>query len=89
MEGIEKGSLPYEEEIIDDDTHYDDIVTTALRTKEGIDLSVLDEQHRDYLLKNAEDYISRKLMAIENHHLRLTREGINISNQIMSDLMDV
>ena len=89
MENIEKGLLPYEEELIDDDTHYDDIVTTALRTREGIDLSVLDEKHRIYLLKNAKNYISRKLLAIENNHLRLTREGINISNRIMSDLMDV
>ena len=89
MENIEKGLLPYEEELIDDDTHYDDIVTTALRTREGIDLSVLDEKHRTYLLKNSEDYVNRKLLAIKNNHLRLTREGINISNRIMSDLMDV
>ena len=89
MEHIEAGTLPYEEEQIDEDTHYDDIVTTALRTREGIDLSLLDEEHRRYLLKNAEDYIRRALLAIENNHLHLTREGINISNRIMSDLMDV
>jgi oxygen-independent coproporphyrinogen-3 oxidase len=89
MESIEQGVLPYEEEQIDDDTHYDDIVTTALRTREGIDLSLLDEKHRSYLLKNAQDYLKRGLMALDNDHLHLTREGINISNRIMSDLMDV
>lgn len=89
MERIEAGTLPYEEEQIDEDTHYDDIVTTALRTREGIDLSLLDEKHRSYLLKNAEDYIRRALLTVENNHLHLTREGINISNRIMSDLMDV
>lgn len=89
MNNIEQGVLPYEEEQIDDDTHYDDIVTTALRTREGIDLSRLDEKHRTYLLKNAEDYLKRGLMALDNNHLHLTREGINISNRIMSDLMDV
>lgn len=89
MESIGNGILPYEEEEIDDDTHYDDIVTTALRTREGIDLSLLDEKHRSYLLKNAEDYLKRGLMALDNDHLHLTREGINISNRIMSDLMDV
>ena len=86
---LKLGTLPYEEEQIDEDTHYDDIVTTALRTREGIDLSLLDEEHRRYLLKNTEDYIRRALLAIENNHLHLTREGINISNRIMSDLMDV
>ncbi len=89
MESIGNGILPYEEEEIDDDTHYDDIVTTALRTREGIDLSLLDEKHRSYLLKNAQDYLKRGLMALDNDHLHLTREGINISNRIMSDLMDV
>ena len=89
MESIEKGILPYEEEQIDDDTHYDDIVTTALRTREGINLSLLDDKHRNYLLKNSEDYLKRGLMVLDNNHLHLTREGINISNRIMSDLMDV
>lgn len=89
MEQVERGILPYEEEVIDGDTHYDDIVTTALRTREGIDLDRLDEQHRGYLLSNAKDYIERKLLRIDGHHLSLTRQGINISNTIMSDLMDV
>lgn len=89
MESIEKGILPYEEEQIDESTHYDDIVTTVLRTREGIDLSLLDEKHQNYLLKNAEDYVRRGLMALDNNCLRLTREGINVSNRIMSSLMDV
>ena len=89
MESIEKGILPYEEEQIDESTRYDDIVTTVLRTREGIDLSLLDEKHQNYLLKNAEDYVKRGLMALDNNCLRLTREGINVSNRIMSSLMDV
>ena len=40
-------------------------------------------------MDNAKDYIQRGLMAVNDHHLHLTREGINISNRIMSDLMDV
>lgn len=86
---IESGKLPYEEETIDDDTHYDDIVTTALRTREGIDLTRLDEDHRTYLLQSAKNYIDRGLLILDNNRLHLSRQGINISNQIMSDLMDV
>ncbi len=89
MESVERGKLPYEEEIIDSDTHYDDIVTTALRTREGINLDRLDKRHRDFLLRNASGYIDRHLMRVDGHHLSLTRQGINISNTIMSDLMDV
>lgn len=85
---IEAGQLPYEEETIDANTHYDDIVTTTLRTCEGIDLSRLDQSHRDYLLKNAAYYVNRGLLKLSNGRLSLTRSGINICNQIMSDLMD-
>lgn len=87
ISAIELGRLPYEEEIIDDDTHYDDIVTTALRTREGICLDSLDSRHRDYLLQAARDYLCRGLLIMDGGHIRLSREGINISNTIMSDLM--
>ncbi len=89
MDAVEQGSLPYEEEKIDSDTHYDDIITTALRTREGICLDKLDNGHRDFLLENAKPYVDRGFLALEDGHLRLTREGINVSNRIMSDLMDV
>lgn len=89
MDAIEHGRLPYEEEKIDSDTHYDDIVMTALRTREGICLDGLDSSHRAFLLANAKAFVDSGLLALENGHLRLTREGINVSNRIMSDLMDV
>lgn len=89
MDAIEHGRLPYEEEKIDSDTHYDDIVMTALRTREGICLDRLDISHRAFLLANAKAFVDSGLLALENGHLRLTREGINVSNRIMSDLMDV
>ena len=89
MDAIEHGRLPYEEEKIDSDTHYDDIVMTALRTREGICLDMLDSSHGAFLLANAKAFVDSGLLALENGHLRLTREGINVSNRIMSDLMDV
>lgn len=89
MDAIEHGRLPYEEEKIDSDTHYDDIVMTALRTREGICLDRLDSSHRAFLLANAKAFVDSGLLVLENGHLRLTREGINVSNRIMSDLMDV
>ncbi len=89
MDAIERGCLPYEEEKIDSDTHYDDIITTALRTREGICLDRLDANHRAFLLDNARSYVDSGLLAVDDGHLHLTREGINVSNRIMSDLMDV
>ncbi len=41
----------------------------------------------DYLLRNAKNSISAGHLVIENDHLHLTREGIFISNDVMSDLI--
>lgn len=89
MEAIEKGILPIESETLDADTRYDDLVTTALRTCEGIPLARLDDGHRRYLLENAQKYIAQDLLTVKGDCLRLTRKGIYVSNMIMSDLMDV
>ena len=89
METIEKGNIPMERELLDDDTKYDDLVTTALRTIDGIDLLSLDSMHKDYLMDNARQYIDRKLMEVKDNKLRLTRSGLFISDTIMSDLMKI
>lgn len=86
---IDEGRLAFTEEKIDPDTHYDDIITTALRTREGIDITRLGSKYKKYLLQNAEEYISRSLLVLHDNHISLSRSGINISNTIMSDLMYV
>lgn len=89
IKNIEQGILPSEREIIDDDTHYNDMITTALRTKEGIDTSKLKPKYRDYILCNAQLSISSGLLELNGTHLHLTRKGIFVSDMIMSDLMIV
>lgn len=89
MDSIEQGRLPFEEEPIDAVTHYNDLVTTALRMREGIDINRLDDKHRTFLLRNARGYMERGLLRLDGHRLHLTHQGISISNTIMSDLMDV
>lgn len=86
---IEHGCLPYDEETIDASTHYNDIVTTALRTREGIDLNSIEDKYKKHLSDCASPYIDRGLLILSGTHLRLSRQGINISNQVMSDLMYV
>ena len=89
MQEIEQGCRPSEQETIDADTHYNDLVMTALRTCEGINLQTLSPNYHKFLLNNAASYIEQELLAIENEHLKLTPQGIFISNTIMSDLMIV
>lgn len=84
---IREGKRPAEGEEINSNTHYDDTIVTALRTREGICLDKLEDKYRNYLLTSAKEYISRGLLAKEGNQLHLTRKGILISNTIMSDLM--
>lgn len=86
---IESGSLPSEGEPIDPDTHYDDIITTAMRTHEGVDLQRLQPEYRDYALRCAKNDIANGLLEIVDSHLRLTRQGLFVSDMVMSNLMRV
>lgn len=84
------GSRPIEDlETIDSDTHYNDIVTTALRTREGIELEKLTTEQREYLLYAAHPMAERGLLAITDTHVHLTHSGIFVSNTVMSELMKV
>lgn len=89
IEAIGKGNLPSEEEDLDEQTKYNDLITTALRTKEGINLSTLQSSCREFLLRNAKPHLVREFLLLENNHIRFTRAGIKISNSIMADLMKV
>ena len=82
-----------EREELDTDTRYNDTVMTALRTCEGIDLCRIEEtfgkQYVSYLLTNAERHISSGNLCLSQSNLSLTRNGLFISDGIMSDLMKV
>ncbi|MBQ8948754.1 MAG: radical SAM family heme chaperone HemW [Prevotella sp.] len=88
IEGIEQGKRLFEEELLDDDTRYNDTITVTLRTKEGLDLSLLSDKHKDYCMKNARRYLDDGLLELTSH-LRLTRRGLFVSDMVMSDLMMV
>lgn len=89
MEAINEGRVPFEQERIDADTHYDDLVTTALRTSDGLDLTMLSAQHQDYLLKMAQPHLLAKRMERKGNRIRICEDSFMISDMIMSDLMIV
>ncbi len=89
IDAIERGVLPSEREQIDDDTRYDDIITTALRTREGICLDDLLPRHRRYLLQTAQHHLEDGTLQCHDNRISLTRKGIYISDSIMADLMYV
>ena len=89
IEGIENRRPDFEQEVLDADTRYNDLVMTALRTRKGLDLSLLSPEQVNYCKTQALRYEKDGLLVFEDQHLRLTRRGLFVSNMIMSDLMKV
>ena len=93
IDDINQGQLPSEKEELDLNTRFNELVMTALRTQEGIDLEKMKLEFGitlyQKLIKGAHPYISQNMIKIDGNHLSLTNKGIFISDYIMSDLMIV
>ena len=60
-----------------------------MRTREGLDLSLLSEEHRDYCKKNARRFVDDGLVRFNGSHLVFTRKGLFVSDMILAELMKV
>lgn len=93
------GDAPHGKEVLDKKMRYNEAIITGLRTRRGINLDELSEKYGadevDYLLRMAQPNLLRGLLQREEGVsgkkgiLRLTREGLFVSDDIMSDLLDV
>ena len=91
LEGIRMGQLVFEIENLDLYTRYNDFVITSIRTCWGMCLSQLratyGETLYNYCLQMAKPHIRQGVLEIKEDTLKLTSEGIFISDGIMSDLL--
>lgn len=89
--GIEKGIPDFEIEELNVTTRYNDFVITSLRTMWGLSLNRLEEEFgtefKQYCLENAQTYLDSGKLEIRDNTLFLSKEGIFISDGIMSDLL--
>ena len=93
IKSIGAGTPEREVEQLSLNDKYNEFILTGLRTMWGLDLQELrarfGEQLHRYCLENAQRYLDQKLLQSDEGVLRLTREGIFISDGIMSELMRV
>lgn len=93
IESIEAGKCCYEEERLSETERFNDMVLTRLRTRKGINLTEAEQRFAPtlmrYLAKQSETYIRQRLMEVAEGHLRITRQGIFISDTIIRDLFYV
>lgn len=94
IDSINRGIVPFEREVLDLSTRYDDLITTALRTSDGVSLDYIEREFGrtflDYCKAQAEGFIHRGLIELTaDNRLRLTRRGLFVSDMVMSELMKV
>lgn len=91
MQSIGQGIIPAEIEELDLYTRYNDFIITSLRTMWGLPLQRLKEQFGEklysYCLKNAQIYIDCGKLIMKDNNLTLSKDGIFVSDGIMSDLL--
>jgi oxygen-independent coproporphyrinogen III oxidase len=90
IQSIEKGLLPYEEELLTSTQQLNEYIMISLRTMEGISLSFINsnfgEENATALAVNAKKYVdSGKLMHVDEH-LILTGNGKLFADGIAADL---
>ncbi len=81
------------QEILTDDERYNDFVLTRLRTMAGIDTQELYQlfgtPYHTYFMRQVQRFLRHKTLEQEGSVIRLTRQGIFISDAIMADCMKV
>ena len=93
IQSIQQGELDHEIEELDIYTRYNDFVITTIRTHWGMSLSHLRSTYGEnlyqYCLRMAKPHLEQGVLEIKEDTLKLTKEGIFISDGIMSDLLFV
>lgn len=91
IRALEDGHRLYETEPRDPDTAYNECVMTSLRTRQGLSLEEVEKEYgtvlRQYCTDMAQPYLKDGKLEVRDSRLRLTRDGIFVSDGIISDLM--
>ena len=91
IKGMESEQRAFEKEELDIYTRYNEFIITSLRTRWGCPIQKLKDsfgnQLGDYCMNIAIPYLKNGKLEMKEGALRLTKEGIFISDSIMSDLL--
>lgn len=91
IKGIEGNRRDFETENLDQTTRYNEFIITTIRTVWGTPIEKLKQEFGnelwEYCRKMSAPYLENGKLEVHEGALRLTREGIFISDSIMSDLL--
>lgn len=90
IKGIEAGLLPIEREVLSKKDKFNEYIMTGLRTKWGVSFEKIEndfgKKFHDYLLEQAEEPLSKKLLLLEDNVLKVSKNGKFLSDGIASNL---
>jgi oxygen-independent coproporphyrinogen-3 oxidase len=91
IKSIQNNKIPAEIENITPQIAYNDYIITRMRTKEGLNTKELSglfgEEIKDRCLESAQQHVRKGTVVLKGDVLKLTRQGIFISDSIMRDLL--
>jgi len=91
IHGVETGEEYFEEEKLNVKEHFNEHILTRIRTKWGVSLSFVNqkfgETYHQYLLQQIAKHQESGFVILKDETITLSREGLFVSDEIMSDLM--
>jgi len=93
IKALKENKVYFEDEIIDENTAYNEYVLTRLRTIWGIDKDYISQNFNDKIVDHfsseLDKYLNSSYLETDNNNIKLTQEGIFIADKISSDLFFV
>ncbi len=90
LQSIKNNIIPFEEEKLTNVERLNEYIMTSLRTIEGLDLKIIENnfsiKERNRIQDYVVDYINKKMMIYNNEKLILTDEGKLFADGIAADL---
>lgn len=87
QQAVKNNGIYYEQEILNDDDIYNELIIKSLRTCEGININNIDNKYLDHCIKNSNLYTKEGLLCKQDNFIKLNENGIFVSDRIIRDLM--
>jgi oxygen-independent coproporphyrinogen-3 oxidase len=90
IKSINEGKVPFEREDLSEINRFNERVMISLRTSRGLDLERMESefglQNRERLIKNAQQYLKKGYVKLEEGYLLLSREGKLFADRVAARL---
>lgn len=91
INAVDRNTNYFEEEVLSEKDKYNEYILTRIRTRWGVSLDFISQQfgkkYSEYFIRQLEKFKDTNSFVRENNVIKLTKKGLFISDEIMTDLM--